>query len=272
MTSFHVIAGGAEAPVYPVVRKIGFADIGKALAKGFDDFRAMPSHLVFLALVYLVIGIFLYPSTSGQNALPLLFPILAGYALIGPVAAIGLYEVSRRREQGLPHSWSYSFAVLRSPALPSILAVGFVLMAIFLLWLASAQALYQSLFGVFWAPHSYSQFFDEIRTTHAGHMLIAFGVAIGFVYAVAAFSIGVISFPLMLDRDVGAAVAILTSVRSVLANPVVMAAWAFLVAAALIFGFATLFVGLAVVTPILGHATWHLYRRVIAPENASRGA
>ena len=103
-------------------------------------------------------------------------------------------------------------------------------------------------------------------------MLIAFGVAIGFVYAVAAFSIGVISFPLMLDQDVGAAVAILTSVRSVLANPVVMAAWAFLVAAALIFGFATLFVGLAVVTPILGHATWHLYRRVIAPENPSRGA
>jgi uncharacterized membrane protein len=267
VTTFHVIAGSAEAPVYPVIRKIGFADIGKALARGFDDFCAMPSHLVFLAFLYLVIGIFLYPSTSGQNALPLLFPILAGYALIGPLAAIGLYEVSRRRELGLPHSWSYSFAVLRSPALPSILAVGFTLMAIFVLWLASAQALYQSLFGV-WAPHSYGQFFNEIWTTHAGHMLVALGVAIGFVYAVAAFCIGVISFPLMLDRDVGAAVAILTSVRSVLANPVVMAAWAFLVAAALFLGFATLFVGLAVVVPILGHATWHLYRRVIAPENA----
>jgi uncharacterized membrane protein len=179
--------------------------------------------------------------------------------------------VSRRREQGLPHSWSYAFNVLRSPALPSILAVGFALMVIFLLWLTTAQALYESLFGS-WAPQSYGRFFNQLVTTHAGHMLIVLGVGIGFIYAAIAFCIGVISFPLLLDRDVGAAIAILTSVKAVFINPVVMAAWALIVAAALAFGFVTLFVGLAIVTPILGHATWHLYRRIIAPDDGETHA
>ncbi|MGO9673234.1 MAG: DUF2189 domain-containing protein [Methylocella sp.] len=264
MTSFHVLTSGAEIQDFPVVRKIGFADLRDALLEGLHDFRAMPSHLVFLAFIYLVIGIFLFPTSSGQNALPLLFPLLAGYALIGPFAAIGLYEVSRRREQGLPHTFNYAFSVLRSPAMPSILAVGFALMVIFLLWLATTQALYQSLFGV-WAPQSWGHFFDQLFTTYAGHRLLALGVGIGFIYALIAFSIGAISFPLLLDRDVGAAVAILTSVKAVLKNPVVMAAWGLIIAAALAAGMATLFVGLAIVTPILGHATWHLYRRVIAP-------
>ena len=137
-------------------------------------------------------------------------------------------------------------------------------MVILLLWLASAQALYQSQFGV-WAPQSYRHFLDQLFTTPAGHRLLALGAGVGFIYAVIAFSIGAISFPLLLDRDVGAAVAILTSVKAVLKNPLVMAAWALIIAVALFAGMATLFVGLAIATPILGHATWHLYRRLIAP-------
>ncbi|WPP05635.1 DUF2189 domain-containing protein [Methylocella tundrae] len=271
MTHFHVIAGSAETPVYPVVRKIRIADIGHALAAGFDDFRAMPSHLLFLALIYLVIGVLLYPSTSGDNALPLLFPILSGYALIGPFVAIGLYQVSRNRELGLSHGWRDAFDVLRSPAMPSILAVGFVLMVIFLLWLTTAQALYQSSFGV-WAPQSYSHFLHALVATQMGHRLLLLGGGIGFIYAVVAFSIGVISFPLMLDRDVGAAVAIWTSVKAVLINPLVMALWGLIVAVALALGVLMLLVGLAIVTPILGHATWRLYRRVIAPACADSSA
>lgn len=264
MSSFHVISGGAATPVYPIVRRISFSDLKDALIKGFADFRAMPSHLLFLAIVYLVVGIILYPSTSGQNALALLFPLLAGYALIGPFAAIGLYEVSRRREHGLPHAWGDAFRVLRSPAMPSIMAVGLALMVIFLLWLTTAEALYESMFGE-WAPQSYGQFVHQLVATSAGHRLVALGIGIGFVYAVIAFCIGAVSFPLLLDRDVGAAIAILTSFKAVLKNPVVMAAWGLIVAASLGFGVLTLFVGLAVVTPILGHATWHLYRRLIAP-------
>lgn len=272
MTSFHVLTSGAETQEFPAVRKIDFADLGRALVEGFADFRAMPSHLVFLAVAYLVIGILLFPLTSspnsGENALPLLFPLLAGYALIGPFAAIGLYEVSRRREQGLPHGWRHAFGVLRSPAMPSILAVGLTLMAILLLWLTSAQALYESLFGP-WAPQSWRHFLDQLLNTEAGHRLLILGAGVGFIYAVIAFAIGAISFPLLLDRDVGAAIAMLTSVEAVWKNLVVMAAWALIVASALAAGILTLGAGLAIVIPVLGHATWHLYRRVIAPADGA---
>jgi uncharacterized membrane protein len=264
MTNFHVIAGSDASPAYPLIRKIGFRDLQQALAKGFDDFRATPSHVVFLAIVYVIVGIALFPLTSGENALPLLFPLLSGFALIGPFAAIGLYEVSRRRELGLPYSWRYAFEVLRSPAIPSILAVGILLMAIFLLWLASAQALYEGLFGDM-PPRSFSAFFAEVRGTPQGHTMMLFGCAIGFLFAVVALSVSVVSFPLLLDRDVGAAVAIHTSVRAVLLNPIMMALWGLLVAVALAFGMLTLFVGLVIVIPILGHSTWHLYRRVVGP-------
>lgn len=267
MTSFNAITGGREAAVAPEIRKIGFADLKEALAKGLDDFRAMPSHFAFLIVIYFVIGALLYPATSGQNVLPLVFPLLAGYALVGPFAAVGLYEVSRRRELGLPCSWSYAFGVLRSPAIPSILAVGLALMLIFVLWLATAQALYGALFHG-WAPQSIGDFLGRVFGTPQGLALIVAGTAIGFVYAVVAFSIGAISFPLLLDRDIGAAAAVSASVRAVVKNPVVMAAWGLIVAAGLLAGVLTLFVGLAVITPILGHATWHLYRALCGPPGA----
>ncbi|MEJ0095212.1 MAG: DUF2189 domain-containing protein [Methylocella sp.] len=265
MTSFHVIAGNSASPAYPLIRKIGLTDLNQALTKGFDDFRAMPSHLAFLCIVYVVIGIALYPLTTvGGNVLPLLFPLLSGFALIGPFAAIGLYEVSRRRELGLPYSWPYAFDVLRSPAIPSILAVGLLLMAIFLLWLASAQSLYERLFGDM-PPKSLPAFLTEVTTTPEGRTLMILGCAIGFVFALTTLSVSVVSFPLLLDRDVGAAVAVHTSVRTMFLNPVMMALWGLIVAVALAFGMLTLFVGLVVVIPILGHSTWHLYRRIVAP-------
>jgi uncharacterized membrane protein len=264
VTSFHVIAGPTVLPAYPIVRKIGPADLKQALVKGFDDFKAMPSHVLFLALAYLVIGVCLVPLTSGKNALPLLFPLASGFALIGPFAAIGLYEMSRRRELGLDFSWRYSFEVLRSPAIPSIMAVGFLLAMIFLLWLISARSLYEALFGPA-APESYTHFLAQVFTTSQGWTLIVLGNALGLIFAIIALSISLISFPLLLDRDVGAAVAIQTSFRAVTANPKMIALWGLIVAGALGAGALALVVGLAVVTPILGHATWHLYRRIIAP-------
>lgn len=264
MANFHIVAGASEAPAHPVIRKISPADLKEALAKGFDDFWAMPSHLVFLGLIYPVVGVCLAALTFSNNALPLIYPLASGFALIGPFAGIGLYEISRRRELGLPVSWQDAFNVLRSPSIPSIIALGILLLVIFLTWLTTARLLYQSIFG-YAVPASFAELINQVLTTSEGMRLIVLGNVIGFVFAVAVLSISVISFPLLLDRDVGAAVAVYTSIKAVAMNPITMALWGLIVAAALLIGSIPLFVGLAIVMPVLGHATWHLYRRVVEP-------
>src|SRR5215212_1440528 len=262
MAQIHVIGGAGESLELPAVRKIRLNDLADALAKGWDDFSAMPSHAIFLCLIYPLVGIFLIGLAFGYSVLPLLFPLAAGFALIGPVAAVGLYELSRRREAGLDSHWTHAFDVLRSSSLPAIMALGLLLMGIFLAWLGSAQALYQSLFG-YLPPTSYADFIKDVFTTSAGWKLIVWGNLIGFCFAVWALVISVVSFPLLVDRDAGAAAAITTSVRAVAANPRTMAAWGFIVAALLFLGSLPAFMGLAVVIPVLGHATWHLYRKLV---------
>jgi uncharacterized membrane protein len=264
MPNLHVMTGASEIPEVPVVRKIGFADLKDALAKGVSDFLAAPTQLIFLAIIYPIVGLFLARLTFGYHVLPLLFPLVAGYALIGPFAAIGLYEISRRREQGHEVSWTDAFGVLRCPSLDAIGAVGFVLMVVFVLWLVTALALYDGLFGSE-PPDSISQFLKEIFTTTRGWVLIIVGHALGALFAAVALTVGVVSFPLLVDRDVGAVVALQTSVRAIVANPATMAAWGIIVGALLAIGSVPFFVGLAVVIPILAHATWHLYRKLVEP-------
>ena len=271
MANFHVIAGPDETLARPTVRKIGTADLKAALRKGVEDFNEMPTHLVFVGLIYVLFGIVLAALTFSSNALPLLFPLVSGFALLAPFAAIGLYELSRRRELGLDTSWDHLFDVLRSPSLPAILALGVVLMVIFVAWLMTAQALYEWLYGPM-APQSYPAFLWEVLTTPRGWTMIILGHAIGFIFAAIVFSVSVISFPLLLDRDVGAACAVQTSIRAVMANPVPMALWALIIAALVMIGSAPLLVGLAVVVPILGHASWHLYRRTIEPTEGTNPA
>ncbi len=262
MAQIHVISGAGESLELPAVRRIGLNDLADALAKGWDDFSEMPSHAIFLCLIYPLVGLFIIGLAFGYSVLPLLFPLAAGFALIGPVAAIGLYELSRRREAGLDTDWTHAFDVLRSSSLPAIMALGLLLMGIFLAWLGSAQALYQSLFG-YLPPNSYPDFIKDVFTTSAGWKLIVWGNLIGFCFAVWALVISVVSFPLLVDRDAGAAAAITTSVRAVAANPGTMATWGFIVAALLFLGSLPAFIGLAVVIPVLGHATWHLYRKLV---------
>jgi len=263
MTDFHVIAGGTARPEFPSVRKIGVNDLKAALADGFGDFYAMPSHVVFIGMIYPIVGIVLTRVALGADVLPLVFPLATGFALIGPFAAIGLYEMSRRREQGLDLSWWHVFDVLRSPSVGSIGGLAILLMLIFLGWLGTAQAIYQILFGLA-PPVSITQFIHDLFGTPEGWKLIIWGNGVGFLFAVWVLSISVVSFPLLLDRDVGAAVAITTSVRVVLKNPLTMAVWGLIVAALLLLGSLPFFFGLAVVVPVLGHATWHLYRRAVA--------
>ena len=171
--------------------------------------------------------------------------------------------MSRRRELGLDTSWEHAFDVVRSHSIFSILSLGLLLLLIFACWVFTAQSLYVALFGL--QPESFTQIITNIFDTPQGWKLIGFGTAIGFVFAVVALSISVVSFPLLLDRDGGVPVAVQTSVRAVLANPFTMALWGMIVATSLAIGFLLLFVGLAVVVPILAHSRWHLYRKVVEP-------
>ena len=269
MPQAHVITGATDNAAAPQIRKIGFADLKYALARGLDDFLAMPSHAVFLCLIYPIIGIALARMAMGNNVLPLLFPLAAGFALVGPFAALGLYEMSRRREAGLDVSWKHALDVFRSPSIGAIAVLGLMLVTIFLVWVAVAQAIYVAYFG-YTPAAAMSDFFHQVLTTPAGWGLIIVGNGVGFLFAVLALTLSVVSFPLLLDRDVGVATAILTSVRAVLANPVAMATWGLIVAALLAIGSLPVLLGLTVVLPVLGHATWHLYRRVVEPDDSDR--
>ncbi|MCV0351262.1 MAG: DUF2189 domain-containing protein [Nitratireductor sp.] len=263
MTGFHVMAGTDKTLTLPAVRKITTSDVIDALGRGLDDFWQKPSHYAFLCLIYPLVGVVLIYWASGANALPLLFPLVSGFALLGPFAALGLYEISRRREAGLDTSWRHAFDVRRSPAIPSIVAVGAMLFAMFIAWLLVAQGLYTRLLGPE-PPTSMAHFLETLFTTDAGFMLLLLGNAIGFIFALVVLITTSIAFPMLLDRDCGAVAAIITSVRAASTNPVPIALWGLLVAGALFVGSLPLFAGLAVVMPILGHATWHLYRKLVA--------
>jgi uncharacterized membrane protein len=267
MTSaFHVYFGpDALAPVE--VRKIGPRDCFAALREGLDDFVATPTHVAFLGLFYVLGGIALATLSSFGNALQLVFPFAAGFALVGPFFAVGLYELSRRRERGLPTALHDAFAVLRSPALPSIVALGFYLSIIFALWIGVAEFLYVQLYGPN-PPTAALPFLEDVLTSSRGWLLILLGGLIGLCFAALALCISVISFPLMLDRDVGLMPAIVASIRLARENPGTIGLWGLIVAAALVIGSAPLFLGLALVIPVLGHATWRLYRRAVQRDPA----
>jgi uncharacterized membrane protein len=269
MASSHILVGANEHAAEPTVRSISSADLADALSKGWNDFSAMPSHAVFLCIIYPVIGILAAALTLGYAFVPLLFPAAAGFALLGPFAALGLYELSRRREAGLEPSATDAFEVLRSPSIGAIVALGLLLAMIFLAWMATANAIYTTYFG-YASPASISQFVHDLFFTRAGWSLIVVGNIVGLVFAIGSYLISAVSFPLLLDRDVGAAGAMMTSLRVVAQNPMTMALWGLIVAALLVVGTIPMFLGLAVVLPVLGHATWHLYRKAVVADQSPR--
>jgi uncharacterized membrane protein len=267
MAYSNILVGAGTRPAQPVIRRIGFADLQEALAKGIDDFYAMPTHAMFLCVIYPIVGFLLARLAFGYSVLPLLYPLASGFALVGPVAALGLYELSRRREAGLPASTTHAFDVLGSSSIGAITALALLLLTIFVVWVAAANAIYVATFG-YATPTSIEDFVHEVLTTRQGWTLILAGNLVGALFAVLVLTISVVSFPLLLDRDVGAAVALLTSIRAVARNPLTMMLWGLIVAALLVVGSLPLFFGLTIIMPILGHATWYLYRRVVEPEAA----
>jgi uncharacterized membrane protein len=253
---------GAGDSALPAVRRIEFADLKDALARGVSDFGAYRTDVIFLCIIYPLAGLVLAGLAFGHDLLPLVFPIASGFALIGPVAAVGLYEMSRRREQGVDITWADAFRVVRAPAFGAILVLGLGLLVIFLLWLAAAQAIYMVTLGP-QPPASIGAFVHDVFTTSAGWAMIIVGMGVGLLFALLVLNISVVSFPMLLDRDVGLYTAVATSVHAVAANPGPMTAWGLIVAGGLLIGSLPALLGLIIVMPVLGHATWHLYRKVV---------
>ncbi len=248
-----------------VIRKIGLSDLSDALRLGWEDFKAVPSHAIILCVIYPVLGLVLFRMVLGYSVLPLLFPLAAGFTLIGPFAALGLYELSRRRQRGEEAAAWDAIQVLRAPSFGAMLGLGMLLLALFATWIAAADAIYIATFGH--APAASIPAFERrVLMTPEGWSLIIVGCGVGFLFAVVALCVSVVSFPLMLDRHATAIDAIRTSLQAVRKNLFAMAAWGLIVAVLLVIGSLPFFVGLAIVLPVLGHATWHLYRKVVEPD------
>jgi uncharacterized membrane protein len=251
----------AQLPL-PIVRRIKIADLKDVLVRGASDFGANRTDVLFLCALYPVIGLVLAGFAAEHKMLPLLFPLASGFALLGPFAGVGLNEMSRRRELGIGAGWTDAFAVLRSPSLGAIILFGLLLTGVFLFWMVTAYAIYDLTLGPL-PPDSIASFTHNVLMTHAGRQLIVIGVGVGFLFAAVVLVISSVAFPLLLDREVGVEVAVRTSVRAALENPGPMALWGLIIAAGLVIGSIPVFVGLIVVLPVLGHSTWHLYRKMV---------
>lgn len=246
------------------VRKIKLADLWRSLREGYDDFGARPTFGVFLVLVYPLFALLLTLVLVGDGLLYLTFPMVAGLTLLGPMVSVCLFELSRRREAGLDLSWRAAFDFVHSSAFAPIVALSFVMMVLYLFWLFMAEFLWFGLYGTN-PPDSFAALLNDLVTTRRGAGLMLYGNALGIIFACTALAISVVAFPLLLDKPTTSITAIGVSIRAFATNLFVMIVWGITVVALLTVGAAFLLVGLAVVLPILGHATWHLYRKLVVP-------
>lgn len=244
------------------IRQIGIPDLREALRKGWADLMEFRSDVMFICVIYPAIGAILTLLAVQGNQIQLLFPVISGFALVGPVAAVGLFEMSRRREKGLPVSWLAYIDVLKSPKFGAVAVLALFHLMIFLAWIMAANLIFALTLGAE-STDSMTGFIGQVFGTGAGWVLIIVGMAVGFGFAAVVLAVSVVSFPLLLDRNVSVATAITTSVKVARANPVPVAVWGMIVAGLLAVGSVPFLLGLVLVMPLLGHATWHLYRRAV---------
>jgi uncharacterized membrane protein len=264
MATKTIVRGGATRKAGQVpVRTINNEDLRIALRQGLDDFLTFRGDIIFAGLVYTFIGLAAVVMTTSAPLMPFFLPVVAGVGLLGPVAAVGFYELARRREAGEAHVHWYNFLDVRKrPSVDDMGIVAGLLLAIFFGWLLAAGALYALLFG--WAtPTSIPQFVAMVFTTARGWALIVSGAVVGAVFGWLVLALSVVSMPMLVDRDISASDAVSTSWRAAHANKGEMVRWGLIVLGLLVLGSIPAFVGLAFVLPWLGYSTWHLYTRLV---------
>ena len=247
------------------IRRIGLQDLKISLRQGWEDFLAKRGDLVFIGFIYPVVIFFAILSASQMPVLPLLFPLLAGSVLFGPALASGFYELARRRELGLDSRWRHFLDVVRGPAFPALFDLTSVTAMLFLGWMTAAWFIYYSTVGQLGTDvmASPTTFFQAVFGTNEGWQMIVIGNLVGLGFAIVTLAVSVVSFPMIIDKKVNWGVALRTSFRVAWNNPVAVAAWGLIVVALLFLGALPGLVGLAVVLPVLGYATWHLYTRAV---------
>ncbi len=244
-------------------RKVTISDLRQCLKAGYSDFSARPISIPFQIAFYFLIALTIVLFAADQNLRYLAFPMVAGFNLIAPIIAIGFFEMSRQREQGMPMRWGSAFSFIHTSAFAPILALSIVMMLLYVGWLYMAEMIYFGLFSEN-PPATVAALIDELFSTRRGGALVVYGNFVGFLFACAAMAISVVAFPLALDKPVTSGTAIQVSVRAFADNLGVMCVWGLIVVALLALGAAFFLIGLAVALPVLGHATWHLYRKLVA--------
>lgn len=251
-----------QAPISPVnvAADLTMADLRRALAEGWRDFLTHPLYGLFFGAIYVAGGLALAWALTSRGASGWLFTAAAGFPLVAPFTAVGLYEVSRRREAGLPLSWGTVLDALRGRGDDQLLMMGGFIFVGFTFWMILAHGI----FAIFMAESGVGSESLEVFRTTAGIAMLVVGTAVGAVIAYVFYAVTVISLPMLVDRDVDFLTAIIKSLRTVQANGAVMLGLAVVIAAALFAAMIPAFAGLLVILPVLGHATWHLYRRVVS--------
>lgn len=250
----------------PTVRSITTGDIHEALELGWKDFKAEPRFGLFFGGIYAAAGILILLELMIRDQPLWILPLAFAFPLIGPFAAIGLYEVSRRRENGEPLIWSEIIEVVWKQKNAQMPSMAFVVLAVFLVWAWIAHILV----AVFLGRMSFAVYSDLglLLTTGNGLLLLGIGTVVGGAIALILFAITAVSLPLLLDREMDFVTAMVTSVNAVRTNPIPMLTWGIVIAGALIVAMIPFFLGLIVVLPVLGHATWHVYRKVLSFDSA----
>ncbi len=252
---------GEQAQIAPatVAGDLKISDLRAALAAGWRDFAANPLFGLFFASIYVIAGLFLYYALFVLGEIVWLAPAAGGFPLLAPFTAVGLYEVSRRREAGLPMSWGAILGALRGRGDEQLLMMGGIVFVGFSFWIGIAHGI----FAIFLAESGIGSESLELLRTGAGVAMLFVGGTAGALMALVFYSITVISLPMLVDRDVDFITAIIVSLATIRSNTFVMLVWATLIAVSLFLAMLPAFLGLLIVLPVLGHATWHLYRRAV---------